>query len=906
MLPPLRMPDSPVNTSARKRRYAISGIGLLCGIGVFLLMSHEGQLPHATVYGSVLLVGFVFGLFSMLNLLEPPHGAVELRDTSWCPLPGEPRWAAPQTTVWAALIAISGIVLLFSGHALPYGVCVALAILFVSALRRPGLMVFVVASAMYLPLLGRYGLWDPWETHYGEVSREILSRDDWISLWWAQDRWFWSKPILIFWVEALIWSASGLNFRPDTNPLHTEWVLRIPIYLMSITALLAVYATLARIWNKRAGLLAALALASMPYYAFLTHQAITDLPFVANMTTAMMLLVLGMTEDPEKRVKSFKVGPWALSAQHAVIAMMVLITLPQLLYLASRNVTLISSGFAWHRDVFMFGSAGNPDVPGNFGVHDEAPRYNGIFVQPLAQALYWGVGLATIIWALRKEQRGQQLYMFAFYAFCALAFMAKGIPGFALPGFVAMVFLLASGKFKLLFDGKLRVAAGMAVVLVLGMPWFVAMYVRHGQPFTDRLLVHDHLNRLTTGVHGDNGSIQYFIWQLGYGIFPWVGLAPLALGTWLVSPARANVDTLGRSRRDLMYAMGLWFAVAFTLFSAMTTKFHHYIFPAVPPIAVLIGLLLDRLLPRSVGDVAPKTSLPTAAALLAPVPLVLGAAGWRGNVRGILPANLEAAARDSWVFQHGWPAGACIGLLLAGIAMFVYGVLGLRQAQAAVNTDGQAPAELTGLQNAAIAVGAIAGTLVLAFVARDLSWHVGQPPGSERLIHLFVYNYNRPFPEHLDYRAPLFGFGLITGLFTLLIGLRKLRAAATLSLIGAALAFTVFILDVYMVDLSPHWSQRELVAKYYAERKGPEEPLLAYQMNWKGENYYTGNRVHVFVDLDNKKLLEWVEKNKGKTVFIVLEHSRLERLKRILPGRDLKSLTTVRDCNKFVLVKTKL
>jgi hypothetical protein len=96
------------------------------------------------------------------------------------------------------------------------------------------------------------------------------------------------------------------------------------------------------------------------------------------------------------------------------------------------------------------------------------------------------------------------------------------------------------------------------------------------------------------------------------------------------------------------------------------------------------------------------------------------------------------------------------------------------------------------------------------------------------------------------------------------------------------------------------------VQRYYAERKGPQEPLLAYQMNWKGENYYTGNRVYVFVDLDNKKLLEWVEKNKGKTVFIVLEHSRLDRLKRILPGRDVKALTTPRDNNKFVLAKTTL
>ena len=75
-----------------------------------------------------------------------------------------------------------------------------------------------VVSAMYLPWLGATGLWDPWETHYGEVAREILARDDWISLWWAQEDWFWSKPILIFWMEALSMGAFGVDFHPDAIP----------------------------------------------------------------------------------------------------------------------------------------------------------------------------------------------------------------------------------------------------------------------------------------------------------------------------------------------------------------------------------------------------------------------------------------------------------------------------------------------------------------------------------------------------------------------------------------------------------------------------------------------------------------------------------------------------------------
>jgi 4-amino-4-deoxy-L-arabinose transferase-like glycosyltransferase len=960
------MADSIENKGAgERRRYIVSGIGLLCGVGLFLLMSNSGQVRHGVAYGTLLLAGTIGGLFAALNLLVQPPDARSLRDTAFFPLPGEPRWAAPSWTLGAALVAVVAITAVLGGHGLPIGIGVALAILFVSALRRPGLMVFVVASALYLPLLGTFGLWDPWETHYGEVAREMLSRDDWISLWWAQERWFWSKPILIFWSEARFWSASGIPFRPGENPAHVEWVMRLPIFLMALIALLAVYAALARVWNRRAGVLAALVLATTPYYAFLSHQAITDMPFVANMTTAMMLLVLGLVEDPERRARSVRFGPFALSLQHAVIALIVAVALPQILYLASRNITLVPSGFAWHGDIFMFGSAHNSSVVGdtNFGYREERPRFDALLQQPLAQALYWLIGLAAIVWMLRRERRLAQLYMFAFYAFCALAFMAKGIPGFALPGFVALLVLVTTARMAHLFDGKLRVGAGTLVVLVLGMPWFVAMYMRHGPAFTDRLLIHDHLNRLTTGVHGDNASIQYFIWQLGYGLFPWIGLAPLALGSWfLLDDAKS---TAGRERRDLLTVMGLWFAVAFTLFSAMTTKFHHYIFPAVPPCAVLLGVLLDQLLPERHAASSPREWLRMAAALLAPVPLVLGVGGLYGDVRGVMPADLGGVSRAVWVLQHPWPMGLCLGLIGVGAGLFAWALRSVHAPEAdepapprvarepaaesspaedaaptsealkaapapAIDgpmpaVDGPAPqpdaapcsahaarqasqpsAAGHGVRDAALAVGALAGAIVLAFVARDMAWHVGKPPGSERLIHLFVYNYNRPWPEQFDYRAIMVGFGVVSVAFTIGCGLRAIRKAATLSLVGVSLAFAVFMLDVYMIDLTPHWSQSDLIQRYYKERKGPSEPLVAWQMNWKGESFYTGSRINVFVELDNKKLLEWVGKSKGTPAFFVLEHGRLDRLKRALSPREFKTLTTTRDCNKFVLVKTTL
>ena len=65
--------------------------------------------------------------------------------------------------------------------------------------------------------MGSYSLSDPWETHYGEVAREMLSRNDWISTWWAQDGWFWSKPVLDFWMQALAMGIFGVQLPPRSR-----------------------------------------------------------------------------------------------------------------------------------------------------------------------------------------------------------------------------------------------------------------------------------------------------------------------------------------------------------------------------------------------------------------------------------------------------------------------------------------------------------------------------------------------------------------------------------------------------------------------------------------------------------------------------------------------------------------
>jgi 4-amino-4-deoxy-L-arabinose transferase-like glycosyltransferase len=145
---------------------------------------------------------------------------------------------------------------------------------------RVGLGVLLGALLLFLPFCGAYGMWDPWETHYGEAARQILERGDWWTLYWEDD-YFFSKPILLFWLMALSFKVLGV----------TEVAARLPVALCAVAGVYAAYWGVRWVTRSRAtGVLAAAAMASTPLYAFIGRQCITDMPFVASMVIALMAL----------------------------------------------------------------------------------------------------------------------------------------------------------------------------------------------------------------------------------------------------------------------------------------------------------------------------------------------------------------------------------------------------------------------------------------------------------------------------------------------------------------------------------------------------------------------------------------------------------------------------------------
>ena len=133
---------------------------------------------------------------------------------------------------------------------------------------------------------------------------------------------------------------------------------------------------------------------------------------------------------------------------------------------------------------------------------------------------------------------------------------------------------------------------------VVAIPWHHAMLVRHGRPFWDELYGDNHWRRLVLGRHGDRGSFDYFVRELGYAILPWIALAPAALGAAVLRRVRtargAAAPDAAETRRQGMFWFGaIWFVAAYALVSMSVTKFHHYILPAIPGLAIAIGCFID-------------------------------------------------------------------------------------------------------------------------------------------------------------------------------------------------------------------------------------------------------------------------------------------------------------------------
>jgi 4-amino-4-deoxy-L-arabinose transferase-like glycosyltransferase len=147
-------------------------------------------------------------------------------------------------------------------------------------------LVIVVSLIVLVPGIGGYSLVDPWETHYGEVARNMLVDHDLVHMQWpgtnpegTLSEGFRSKPVLTFWLMASGLTAVGEGHYSGSmvHDARTMVGLRLPFLLCGIAGLVLVWWMLARLVNRRLAWLALLVVGTCPMFCLIARQAIPDM-----------------------------------------------------------------------------------------------------------------------------------------------------------------------------------------------------------------------------------------------------------------------------------------------------------------------------------------------------------------------------------------------------------------------------------------------------------------------------------------------------------------------------------------------------------------------------------------------------------------------------------------------------
>ncbi len=638
-----------------------------------------------------------------------------------------------------------------------------------------------------------------------------------------------------------LFGLAGVSGAALTDSWRAEWALRLPSLLLGLLAIWSVFVLVRRIASARAAVLSALVLATCPSFILLSRQAMTDLPFVAPMTIALVfvgLAVLPREDAPELERRRWGRFSFPHAAPfYALVATLACFALLPIVLIAFQ----LSARLVVHGKVLM--------LPGF------------VVMLPYAAILAF-----ALVWVTRLRTN-RRLYLASAWVWCGLATMAKGPAGLALPALVVALYLIVSGRWKEVLLA-LELPLGALLFIVVSFPWYHAMLVRHGAPFWNELIGDNYVRR-ALGRHGDRGTFEYYLQWLAYGTFPWSGLAAVSV---LRGPR-------GQLRR---YAL-CWVVVDFVVISLVVTKFHHYFLPLLPAVAILIGLYLDELL------VDPRKHLLTLLVIALPVTLLCAID------LSVLPQ------RSLWLFNYDYVNVPGLGRAWPSPALY-----GQRYEYAQL-------------------FGWISGGIVLAFalgawllrarpdapVLRVSRWLAPAVFAAAALAIACGPSTHGPAPTIESWRW-LVPLSLSLPAFWLFLRACGLSWAPRL-FVGAALVWCTLLADKLVVEVSPHWSQKHVIAAYYAQRSGPEEPLLVWQLFWHGENFYTANQIYeasderertVFLgDRVADQLRRYLAAHHGRLFFLV-ERGKLETLKALLPAATRASFVLVDESNnKLVLAR---
>ncbi|WP_117003914.1 MULTISPECIES: phospholipid carrier-dependent glycosyltransferase [Cysteiniphilum] len=256
-------------------------------------------------------------------------------------------------------------------------------------------------------------------------------------------------------------------------------------------------------------------------------------------------------------------------------------------------------------------------------------------------------------WASRQYRQTSwqaNIWLLNAFIFSGLAVMTKGLIGIVFPMMIIGLWALIVGRYRLLLDYRLYL--GLIVVLIISVPWIVAVNNEHPEFFHYYVIVQQIL-RYATDEQGRQMSKFVYFGIFIIGFFPWFGFLPQVFKSVLT-----KLKT--RNRHDNEWFLFVWGMAILLFFAFSKSILMGYLIPVVTPFAILIARRIDKILNESILRKSTKASIVVALVFFVIIAIAFV----------ILPFIPNFAMFFNEIAGFYWPA-AVVSLITA-IAGFIY------------------------------------------------------------------------------------------------------------------------------------------------------------------------------------------------------------------------------------------
>nr|WP_255531228.1 glycosyltransferase family 39 protein [Polynucleobacter sp. UK-Gri1-W3] len=306
------------------------------------------------------------------------------------------------------------------------------------------------------------------EGRYAEIAREMLVTGDWITPRYNGYKYF-EKPPLQAWATTATFQAFGIG----------DWQARLWTGLTGFLTILLVGFTGARIYNARAGWLAAVVLASSPMWVISGHLNSLDMGLSAFLVAALCSLLLAQTSRNKDSCRNWMWACWAFMGLATLSKGVIGAAIPAMVFIAysistwdwkiwtrlhilSGSILFLPITAPW----FLLVAQRNPEFLEFFFIHEHLQRFTQdahsrtgpiyYFVPLLLIGLLpWVLQLPGALaqaWSERRREFSAGWLLVCWFAviFAFFSMSHSKLPGYIIPVFPAVALIIGNRLDRLL------------------------------------------------------------------------------------------------------------------------------------------------------------------------------------------------------------------------------------------------------------------------------------------------------------------------------------------------------------------------------------------------------------------------------------------------------------------------